>query len=235
MEVTPGKGTAPPGPSSHASYPCPRSTCLANPKIEQVSALPSGTSAPNTVITEHAVRAPHLASSLSTSGWLLQAPQPFTTAQVAQAAQIAAAAHLSIESKGGDPTSSEILGWATAVGIGLALAILAMTIGLIRSETASTLQTLTATGAAGRTRRAVTAVTGGTLALLSALIGTVVAYIAALSFFSSNVNGDSISELASVPWTNLSILVVGFPLLAAVGGFLLAGREPPAIAHQPLE
>ncbi|HLI44630.1 MAG TPA: FtsX-like permease family protein [Acidimicrobiales bacterium] len=235
VEVTPGKGTAPPGPRSHASYPCPRSTCLANPKIEQVSALPSGTSAPNTVITEHAVRALHLASSLSTSGWLLQAPQPFTTAQVAQAAQLAAAAHLSIESKGGDPTSSEILGWATAVGIGLALAILAMTIGLIRSETASTLRTLTATGAAGRTRRAVTAVTGGTLALLSALIGTAVAYIAALSFFSSNVNGDSISELASVPWTNLSILVVGFPLLAAVGGFLLAGREPPAIAHQPLE
>ena len=37
------------------SFPCPAGSCLANPKIQEVGALPSGTSAPNTVITEHAV------------------------------------------------------------------------------------------------------------------------------------------------------------------------------------
>ena len=37
-------------------YPCPTSECLANPVIQEVSALPSGTSAPNTVITEHAIQ-----------------------------------------------------------------------------------------------------------------------------------------------------------------------------------
>ena len=42
----------PPG----SNPPCPPSYCLANPKIQEVSALPSGTSAPNTVITEHTVR-----------------------------------------------------------------------------------------------------------------------------------------------------------------------------------
>jgi hypothetical protein len=31
------------------------------------------------------------------------------------------------------------------------------------------------------------------------------------------------------------VIVVGLPVLAAVGGWLLAGREPPAIARQPLE
>ena len=37
------------------SYPCPKGSCLANPVIQEVSVLPSGTSAPNTVITEHAI------------------------------------------------------------------------------------------------------------------------------------------------------------------------------------
>ncbi len=58
----------PPGPNS----PCPPSNCRANPTIQEVSALPSGTSAPNTVITEHAVRQFHLTTS--TAGWLIQAP-----------------------------------------------------------------------------------------------------------------------------------------------------------------
>ena len=62
----------PPGPNS----PCPPSYCLANPKIQEVSALPSGTSAPNTVITEHAVRQFHL--TITTAGWLIQTPGSLT-------------------------------------------------------------------------------------------------------------------------------------------------------------
>jgi hypothetical protein len=34
---------------------------------------------------------------------------------------------------------------------------------------------------------------------------------------------------------DILILLIGLPLLAAVGGWLLAGREPPAIARQPIE
>jgi hypothetical protein len=30
-------------------------------------------------------------------------------------------------------------------------------------------------------------------------------------------------------------VLVGLPLLAAIGGWLLAGREPPTITRQPLE
>ncbi|HEY0998944.1 MAG TPA: FtsX-like permease family protein, partial [Streptosporangiaceae bacterium] len=54
------------------SYPCPTGACLANPVIQQVNALPSGTSGPNTVITEHAIHA--LGLHPSVSGWLVQTP-----------------------------------------------------------------------------------------------------------------------------------------------------------------
>ena len=62
---------------------------------------------------------------------------------------------------------------ATIAGMLLALAILAMTVGLIRSEAARDLQTLTATGATSITRRTLTAVTAAALALLGALLGLV--------------------------------------------------------------
>ena len=49
-------GGGPGGPGNGpASDPCPKGQCLANPVIQEVGALPSGTSAPNTVITEHAI------------------------------------------------------------------------------------------------------------------------------------------------------------------------------------
>ena len=51
-------GKGPPGavgPAAARAHSPARSQCLANPVIQEVSALPSGTSAPNTVITEHAI------------------------------------------------------------------------------------------------------------------------------------------------------------------------------------
>jgi putative ABC transport system permease protein len=38
-----------------------------------------------------------------------------------------------------------------------------------------------------------------------------------------------------VPVDDLIVIVVGLPLVGTIGGWLLAGREPPAIARQPLE
>ena len=63
------------------------SGCLANPRMQTVSSLPSGTSAPNTVITEYAVTKYRLQTQLS--GWLIQAPVPLTAAQVNAARQFA--------------------------------------------------------------------------------------------------------------------------------------------------
>ena len=68
------------GPGSNGTYPCPKGSCVANPVIQEVSALPSGTSAPNTVITEHAVH--QLGLQVSTAGWLIQTTHPPTAAQI---------------------------------------------------------------------------------------------------------------------------------------------------------
>jgi putative ABC transport system permease protein len=222
----------PPGGPDSNSYPCPKGSCLPNPMIQEVSALPSGTSAPNTVLTEHAVHQLHL--SLSPAGWLITTPHPPTAAQITNARLTAAAAGLTIETKSSAPSSSEIITWATVFGIALALGILAMSVGLIRSETASDRRTLAATGASSWSRRTITAATAGGLALLGALLGTVAAYIGVIAYSWDN-SLDGLSELSSVPTTSLLIILVGMPLVAVIAGWLLAGREPPAIAHQPIE
>ena len=96
---------------------------------------------------------------MSADGWLVQTPSPPTAAQITNARLAAAAAGLSIETKNSIPSVGVIISWATVFGIVLALGILAMTLGLIRSETAGDLHTLAATGASGWTRRTLTAVT----------------------------------------------------------------------------
>ncbi len=214
------------------SWPCPKGQCLANPVIQQVGALPSGTSGPNTVITEHAIHT--LGLHTSASGWLIQTPHPPTAVQITDARLTAGAAGMTIETKSSTPSSAEILNYATAFGIALALGILAMTIGLIRSETARDLRTLTATGASSFTRRELTAATAFALALGGAVLGTVAAYVAAVGYAWDNPL-DGLSELSSVPVRQLLIICVGMPVVAAVVGWLLAGREPSVISRQPLE
>ena len=226
----PGRSWAGNGPPT--SWPCPKGQCLANPVIQEVSALPSGTSAPNTVITEHAIHT--LGLHTSTAGWLIQTPHPPTAAQITNARLTAAAAGLTIETKSSTPSSAEILNWATVFGIALALGILAMSIGLIRSETARDLRTLTATGASSLTRRELTAATAFALALSGAVLGTVAAYVGAIGYAWDDPL-DGLSELSSVPTTQLLFILVGMPVIAAVIGWLMIGREPSAISRQPLE
>jgi len=222
-----GNGNGPP-----TSWPCQKGQCLANPVIQQVNALPSGTSGPNTVITEHAIHT--LGLQTSAAGWLIQAPHPPTAAQITDARLTASAAGMTIETKSSTPSSAEILNYATAFGIALALGILAMTIGLIRSETARDLRTLTATGASSFTRRELTAATAFALALGGAVLGTVAAYVAAVGYAWDNPL-DGLSGLSSVPGRQLLFICVGMPVVAAVVGWLLAGREPSVISRQPLE
>jgi putative ABC transport system permease protein len=227
----PGGGHGPQDVGSN-SWPCPKGQCLANPVIQEIGALPSGTSAPNTVITEHAIHT--LGLHTSPAGWLIQAPHPPTATQITDARRTAGAAGMTIETKSSTPSSAEILTYATAFGIALALGILAMTIGLIRSETAGDLRTLAATGASSFTRRELTAVTAFALALGGAVLGTVAAYVAAIGYAWDNPL-DGLSGLSSVPIRQLLFIVAGMPVVAAVVGWLLAGREPSVISRQPLE
>jgi putative ABC transport system permease protein len=220
------------GPGRSGAWPCPTSDCLANPSMQEISALPAGTSAPNTVITEYAVK--RLGLTPITSGWLVETSKPLSAAQLTGARGTAAAAGMSIESKSSIPTSATIIDWATLVGILLALGILAMTIGLIRSETAGDLRILAATGASSRTRRSLTASTAGALALVGAVVGTVAAYVAMIGFSRTNAL-DGISSLASVPVANLLTILVAMPLVAAIVGWLAAWREPKGLSGQVIQ
>ena len=187
----------------------------------------------NTVVTEYAVKKFHLQTSVS--GWLIQSPNAPTAAQISSARAAASLAGMTIETKNSQPTSATIIDWATIFGIALALGILAMSVGLIRSETAGDLRTLAATGASSSTRRTLTAVTAGALGLLGAVLGTVAGYVGVIGWIRTNSLNGGISALTSVPVANLLLILVGMPLVAALAGWLLAGRQPPSMAHQPLE
>jgi putative ABC transport system permease protein len=215
------------------AFVCPPSTCVAHPKIQQVRALPSGTSAPNSVITEDAVR--QLQLTTQAAGWLIQAPGSITASQIRSARLAAAAAGMTIETKNDQLSSSTVINGATVFGIVLALAVLAMSVGLIRSETASDLRTLAATGASSIARRTLTAATAGALALLGALLGTIAGYVGVIGWLRSNSLNGGISALGNVPMAQLLVMLLGMPLIALAGGWLLGGREPPAIARQPLK
>ncbi len=162
--------------------------------------------------------------------WLVETNQPLTTAQLATARGLAAGAGLTIESRDHQEGLATLRWQATAIGMLLALGVLAMTVGLIRSEAAGDLRTLTAAGATSATRRALTAATAGTLAALGVSLGTVGAFVALTAGYL-----DDLSSLSRVPVLHLVIIAVGTPTAAALAGWLLAGREPPSIARQPIE
>ena len=206
---------------------------LAHPVIQEIGALPSGTSAPNTVITEHAMKEFHITTS--TSDWLIQGSVPFTAAQISSAELGASTAQLSVESKNDEPSSSAIIGTATIFGILVALGVLGMSVGLVRSETASDLRTLAATGASSFTRRTITAVTAGALGFLGALLGVVGGYVGMIGWLRSNSLNGGIAALGNIPVGDLLLILLGMPAFAAIVGWLFAGRQPVAMAHQAIE
>src|SRR5216683_4504187 len=188
--------------------------------MQTVSNLPSGTSAPNTVITEYAVRTYHLQANLS--GWLIQAPAPLTATQIRAARQIVLAYGAPVEIRSGGPDLGEIADGGTALGIVIALGVLAASVGLIRSETARDLRTLTAAGASAGTRRMITAATAAALGLLGAILGMAFAVIAGLAWAHSSLS----AMFGGLPLSDVLILLAGLPLATAAGGWLLAGRPP---------
>jgi putative ABC transport system permease protein len=223
------------GPAGDDPWACPAGSCVASPPIQEVSRLPSGTSAPNTVITEHAVSALRLQGSVQTAGWLISVPGGLTPAQVTAAQQLAAGASgMSVETRNSIPSLAQIINTATVFGIGLALGILALSVGLVRSEAARDLRTLTAAGASAATRRTITAATAGALAFTGAVVGVIGGYIATIGFLRSS-SLDGLGALTSIPVTNLLLILVGMPLAATLLGWLLAGRDPAGLGRQPLE
>jgi putative ABC transport system permease protein len=143
---------------------------------------------------------------------------------------VAAKAGLIIEARNSQASLATISAAATAAGALLALGVLAMTVGLIRTEAAGDQRTLTAAGATSSTRRTLTAATAGVLALLGALLGSADAYLALAAGHRSDL-----SILGRVPVPYLALTVLGVPVVAALAGWVLAGRQPTSIARPVLE
>lgn len=195
----------------------------------QVSALlPNYTSAPNTLITPAEMTAQGYTAE--PVGWLVQSPHSLTPAQISDARGRAAAAGVSTEVRTGpDNSLQDLRDYATLAGILVALGVLAMTVGLIRSEAAGDLRTLTAAGASGTTRRTLNATSAGALAVLAGVLGTAAAYLALIAWHWHDVR-----YLDQPPYANLTLLLLGLPAVAATAAWLL-GRTPTAIARRPRE
>jgi putative ABC transport system permease protein len=164
------------------------------------------------------------------SGWLVESSRPLTSDQISDAREIAANAGFTLEVQRGKTSFARTMAVTTAVGALLALGILALTVGLIRGESAGDLRILTATGATSSIRRTLTASTAGALSLLGALLGVGGAYVALVA-----MHYDDLGYLSDVPLTYLVLAVLGVPLAAAATGWLASGREPPALARAVIE
>jgi putative ABC transport system permease protein len=113
----------------------------------------------------------------------------------------------------------------------MALGVLAMALGLLRTETAGDLRILTTTGAGSRTRRTTLVTTAGDLAFLGAALGTIISYLVLVAFF---------AEQSQHPFDRNSgkshlLIIMGMPVLVSIGGWIFSGHEPKAIARQPLK
>jgi len=138
---------------------------------------------------------------------------------------------VSVETKSGELGLGQVSDGATVLGLVIALGVLVMSVGLVRSETVGELRTLSAVGASSRVRRTITAATAGAIGLLGAILGAAGATIAGVAWARSSLG----TTFGDFPVIDLLALLVGLPLVAAVGGWLLAGRRPPAIARPALD
>ena len=190
--------------------------------------LPAYAAAPFALVTEAAMQRHGWVSARA--AWFVQSDQAITDAEIDAATTAAATAGLQVTTRDDQDSLAAFKTWTTLAGALLTLAIVAMTVGLVRGEGAADLRTLTATGAAPRTRRALSAATATALALLGAILGIGGAYIVLVASYRTTLD-----VLTPLPLPQLVALAIGLPLIACVAGWLLAAREPAAFARRTLD
>lgn len=198
-------------------------------RVQNAQRLPlSYSSLPGSFITPDALA--RRGWQTARAGWLVESSKPIPPERVAELRETAAGIGVTAEVRHDQANLATMRTVATAVGLLVALGVMAMTVGLIRSEATGDLRVLSAAGATSSNRRTLTAATAGGLGLLGALLGTAGAY---LGLGAAHVR--DLDSLSPVPFLHLLIILVGLPLLATVAGWVLAGREPPWLARQPID
>lgn len=208
------------GPTSFVGTSSPQSRGGSRAMVaDPVAMAPGYTSLPRALTTPEAL-VRHGWESVA-SAWLIETAAPLTDEQLGAARDQAAGMGLTVEARRTQAGLLQLRSGATAVGILLALGILAMTVGLLRAETAGDLRVLTATGAASTVRRNLNAATAAGLAACGVVLGAIGAYVGLLAR-----TFPDLAAFASVPVLHLGLIVVGVPTVAAAAGWLLARREP---------
>jgi putative ABC transport system permease protein len=164
------------------------------------------------------------------AGWIVESPTPLTREQVAAARDAAADLGLAVASRDTHDDLLALRKGATVAGGLLAVAIVAIAVGLIRGEARRDVRTLSATGAKSHTRRALTSATAAGLAVPGVVLGLGGAYLVLVASYHADLG-----RLVPIPLGQLLPLAVGTPLLAAGVGWVLAGRAPRTFARQELE
>jgi putative ABC transport system permease protein len=196
-------------------------------KVQHVD-LPTYFAAPHALVTEAALEAHGW--ERQRDSWLVTSSRPLTTEQIRAAREAAGAQGMTIETRISQDSLAAFRTIVATVGVLLGQAIVAMTVGLIRSESARDVRTLTATGAGSRSRRAITASAAGALATLGVVLGAGGAYVALVAGYHADLG-----ELVPLPWPQLVATAIGLPLLATAAGWLLAGREPSGFSRQTFD
>lgn len=199
----------------------------AAPVVQHVD-LPRYDEAPNSLVTEAAVE--RNGWMRTRAGWIVESPRALTAEQIDAARDAAASAGLAIETRDSQDALRSLRTFGTLAGMVLAIAIIAMAVGLIRGESARDIRTLTATGASSGARRALTASTAAALAVLGAALGMGLAYLVLVAAYRSDLG-----ELWPLPLRELLILAIGLPLAATAVGWLIAGKEPTSFSRQSLD
>ncbi|GAA1578743.1 hypothetical protein GCM10009789_35400 [Kribbella sancticallisti] len=186
-------------------------------------------SLPGTFITTETLRERGWVPSPS-GRWLVETAGPPTAEQLGAARDAAAGAGLTVEIRDAPPGVTSLQSGVTVAGLLVALGVVAMTVGLVRSDAARDLHILAATGATSGTRRTLTAATAAGLAVLGVILGTAGAYLGLAASFARDLGA-----LFPVPVAHLAVIVLGLPLLATAAGWLVSGRTIADIARQPLQ
>ncbi|HSJ36325.1 MAG TPA: ABC transporter permease [Acidimicrobiia bacterium] len=194
--------------------------------VQHRQILPPGySSLPGAMMTRAAITA--RGWDTAPAAWLIDAEGPVSDEHLTEVAALASDAGVTVEARHDQANLVALRNGATAVGFAVALGILAMTVGLIRSEGAGDLRVLTATGAARRIRRSLAAATAGGLAGLGVAVGTLAALLGVAAF-----QADA-GLLSLSPALHLLVVCVGVPLVAVVAAWLMSGGEPGDLGRRP--
>jgi putative ABC transport system permease protein len=154
------------------------------------------------------------------AGWLLDLPGPVAPTTLADLRDFADDAGFVIEDRDNEGGLTTVRTAATAIGVLLALSILALTVGLLRSDASRDLRTLGACGATRRIRRSITATTCAVLATVGVGLGTVTAYIVLVVGYWPEAD-----RLGTIPVAHLAVLLLGLPVVATAMAWLVGGNE----------